>query len=157
MQPLQEPEKGAVVAAGLIGILVLLTPCTVLDLRKKKLPVIYIGIFLAAAVVINLVTGRIALWEMIFGILYGGVFLLISVLTKGAIGFGDGVMISAAGAWTGVVFTMTASIFAFLSAGIFGLIYIKVKKMDRKTKFPFAPFFLFNCLWIGVLEWITGG
>ena len=52
---------------------------------------------------------------------------------------------------------MTASIFSFLSAGIFGLVYIKVKKMDRKTKLPFAPFFLFSCLWIGVLEWITGG
>lgn len=157
MQPLQEPEKGAVVAVGLIGILILLVPCTVLDLWKKRLPVVYLGILLAAAVVINLVTGRAALWEILSGILYGGVFLLISVLTKGAIGFGDGVMIAATGAWTGVVFTMTASIFGFLSAGIFGLIYIKVKKMDRKTKLPFAPFFLFNCLWIGVLEWITGG
>ena len=139
-------------AAGLIGIAVLLIPSAILDVRKKKLPVIYLGVLLAAAVVVNLLTGRVSLWEMIAGILYGAVFLLISLLTKGAVGFGDGIMIAALGAWMGIVFDLSASIIGFLFAGIFGLIYIKVKKMDRKTKLPFAPFYTAACLALAIIE-----
>ena len=135
----------------------MLIPCAVLDIRKRKLPVIWLMVLMTAAFVTNLVLKRVSLWELIAGILYGGLFMLVSVLTKGSIGFGDGIMIAAAGALTGVLFVMSASIFGFLSAGIFGLVYIKVKKMDRKTKLPFAPFFTGACLLLEVLEMLQGG
>lgn len=137
---------------GLTGLVVILTPCAVLDLWKKKLPVVFLLVMLVAAFVTNLLLKRVVLWEMIAGVLYGGVFLLIAFLTKGSVGFGDGIMIAATGAWTGVLFVLSASVFGFLSAGIFGLIYIKVKKMDRKTKLPFAPFYTAACLALAVIE-----
>ena len=118
---------------------------------------IWLMVLMTAAFVTNLVLKRASLWELIAGVSYGGLLLLVSVLTKGSIGFGDGIMIAAAGAWAGILFTLSASIFGFLSAGIFGLIYIKVKKMDRKTKLPFAPFFTGACLLLEVLEMLQGG
>lgn len=144
-------------AVGLIGLAVLLLPCAVLDVWKRKLPVIALCILMAAAVAVNLVMQRISFWEILLGVLYGGSFLLISLLSKGAIGFGDGVMIAAAGAWTGILFVLYASIFGFLFAGIFGLVYIHVRKLDRKTRLPFAPFFTASCLLLSVLEMMSGG
>ncbi len=135
----------------------LLVPCTVMDVWQKKVPVAALCVLAAAAAVINLVTERVTWWEMLLGVLYGGSFLLISLLTRGAVGFGDGVMIAAAGAWTGITFVLCASIFGFLFAGIFGLVYIAVKKLDRKTKLPFAPFFTASCLLISILELVSGG
>ena len=82
---------------------------------------------------------------------------MVSRISKGAIGSGDGIMIAAAGAWTGIMFVLTASIAGFLLAGIFGLIYIKIRKLDRKTRLPFAPFFTAACLILAVLELIMGG
>ena len=154
---MQSPGKGALMWLDLVGLLVILIPCTILDIRKKKLPVIFLLVMLIAAFVTNLPLKRVPLWELIAGVLYGGMFLLVSVLTKGSVGFGDGIMIAAAGAWTGVLFVLSASIVGFLSAGIFGLVYIKVKKMDRKTKLPFAPFFTAACLALAIVELVTKG
>ena len=128
-----------------------------MDVWKKKVPVAALGVLMAAAAAINLTLGRVTWWEMLLGVLYGGSFLLISLLTKGAVGLGDGVMIAAAGAWAGIIFVLYASIFGFLFAGIFGLVYIKVKKLDRKTKLPFAPFFTASCLLFSILELVSGG
>ena len=139
------------------GLLVILGPCTVLDIRKRKLPVIYLLVLLTAAFLTNLLMERLSVWEMALGILYGLAFLLVSILTKGAIGFGDGVMIASTGAWIGIFFVLPASILAFLSAGVFGLIYIKVRRLDRKTRLPFAPFLTGACLTLWALELVTGG
>ena len=90
--------------AGLIGILgltLLLAPCVVLDVRKKKLPVIWLLLFLPVSFAVNLLVQRVSLWAMIFGVLYGGLFLCISLAAKGSIGFGDGIMIGSAGALQG--------------------------------------------------------
>lgn len=157
MQPLQGPQKGADVAVSLIGLSVLLVPCAVMDVWKKRLPVVALCILMAVAATVNLVMERLSWWEILLGVLYGGSFLLISLLSKGAVGLGDGVMIAAAGAWMGIMFVLYASIFGFLLAGIFGLLYIKVKKLDRKTKLPFAPFFTASCLLLSVLEMVSGG
>lgn len=156
MQPLQSPEKRADMAAGLIGISILLIPSAVMDIWKRKLPVIYLAVLLTAAVPLNLLTGRTDVWDLILGIVYGGTFLLVSIATRGAIGFGDGIMIASLGAWMGICFTLPATVFAFLSAGFFGLIYIRVKKKDRKTKLPFAPFLAAASLTLAVIELASG-
>lgn len=146
--------------AGLIGILgltLLLAPCVVLDVRKKKLPVIWLLLFLPVSFAVNLLVQRVSLWAMIFGVLYGGLFLCVSLAAKGSIGFGDGIMIGSAGALQGGMFVLMSSFTGFLFAGVFGLIYIKVKKLDRKTRLPFAPFFAAACLLLSVPELFTGG
>ena len=146
--------------AGLIGILglgVILAPCVVLDVRKKKLPVIWLLASLPVSFAVNLLTKRVSVWAMIFGIVYGGLFLCVSLAAKGSIGFGDGIMIGSAGALQGGMFVLMSSAAGFLFAGIFGLIYIKVRKMDRKTRLPFAPFFAAACLLLAVPELFTGG
>ena len=146
--------------AGLIGILgltLLLTPCVVLDVRKKKLPVIWLLASLPGSFAVNLLVQRVSLWAMIFGVLYGGLFLCVSLAAKGSIGFGDGIMIGSAGALQGGMFVLMSSAAGFLFAGAFGLIYIKVKKLDRKIRLPFAPFFAAACLLLSVPEFFTGG
>ena len=55
--------------AGLIGILgltLLLTPCVVLDVRKKKLPVIWLLLFLPVSFAVNLLTKRVSLCRIEF-------------------------------------------------------------------------------------------
>ena len=135
----------------------LLAPCVIMDLRKKELPLVYMLIFLPLSAAWNLFFARITLWDMVFGLLTGGVFLLVSWGTRGAIGFGDGVMMGATGVWMGGLFVIGASMAAFLTAGIFGIIYLKIRKLDRKTKLPFAPFFTAACLTMAVIGALQGG
>ena len=142
---------------GFLGLTVLLVPCVIMDIRKRKLPVIWLLGLLPVSFAVNLLTGRVSLWAMIFGVVYGGIFLLVALASRESIGYGDGIMIASAGALQGGMFVLLSSAAGVLIAGVFGLIVIKAKELDRKTRFPVAPFFAATCVLLAVPEFFTGG
>lgn len=127
------------------------------DIRKREILVTPTIAAAVTGVFWNLFGQHLAAAYVLCEMLPGGVLLLSAWLTRGQIGFGDGILVLACAAWTGfpdVLYIVTAGLF-FASAGagvIFILRYVlfsekrkKIRKAGRNARpssisVPFAPF-----------------
>lgn len=119
---------------------ILLILGSILDIKYKALPSWFLitgGIF---AVIGAFVLKPVNLWEMAGGLLLGGLLFVVSLLTRGALGKGDGIFIGIIGLNLG--FSIVLSIFmgALLLSAILAILLIVIKKANKKTAFPFLPF-----------------
>ena len=78
----------------------------------------------------------------------GSVFLIASNVTQGAIGLGDGYILTICGIVMGLYQVMVLIIFALCLVSAFGILLWVRKKAGRHTKIPFAPFI---CAGYGVI------
>ena len=128
---------------------------TISDFRKKEILIGTIPVFTITAVVMSVqaqVNGTafvLLFWDMIPGLL----LLILSVLTKGAVGFGDGLVVLVCGLYVGFLKTIAVIMGAFFLASLAGGVLIIFKKAHRKTALPFLPFLSAMC----VLLCIGGG
>ena len=85
---------------------------------------------------------------LVYAILLGG----FSILSKGAMGMGDVLIISSLGIMLDFWKFMAVIGMGLLSAGIYSGILLVMKKAKRKTEIPFVPFLLLGyvgglCIW----------
>ena len=113
------------------------------DLRKRQISLLISGIAGVGGIFLILV-GSISAKEAAMGACVGAVLLLLSILTKDAIGFGDGLITVVTGCYLGGRDNL-------LLAAIFGISILIIKKVDKKKECPFVPFVLFA--YIGMLVW----
>lgn len=78
----------------------------------------------------------------------GSVFLIASIVTKGAVGIGDGYILMVCGMVLGLYQVVILIILALCLASAFGILLWVRKKAGRHTKIPFAPFI---CAGYGVI------
>ena len=133
----------------ILGIFLLI--CSVTDIRSKRISAAVLIVFAAAGCALFFIYRPVSLFEETAGLLFGMVFIGLSILTEGKVGLGDGLMMMVTGVFLGArencVLIMTA---CFLSA-IFSLICLVLKKAGRNTEFPFAPFILISFIFRRVL------
>ena len=80
-------------------------------------------------------------WDLILtGIGFTAVFILISRITRSAIGIGDAFITGVIGLYLGFFHTVTVIFLALLLGGVISIILFVMKKVSRKTPLPFAPF-----------------
>ena len=140
----------------LFGGAALLVPAVVMDIRFKTLPVWFLIGFGLAAIPVHLLLRTLSLWEMGLGLFTGLLVLLVGALTKWKIGCGDGILSCALGLWAGVSSLLVSLVLASLSAGIYGVIAIALRKKTRKSEIPFAPF-LAGCFLLTEIVMIVCG
>lgn len=111
------------------------------DIRKKEICVPVLCIFLAGGIFFRISGGTF--WtEGLISMGIGALAAVISVLTRGEVGFGDGLLILAMGSvlksgeLLGILFA------ALLLCGIYSGLQLLVFKKKRDTEIPFAPFLL---------------
>lgn len=121
--------------AGLL-LLAILTPE---DIRKKTLSVNTIILFMFLAIIYRGLVGRLFSHEAIACLVPGGILLLLAVITRESIGFGDGMVVMVLGLWIGAWLTTIVVCIGTLFAGVYGVICI-IKK--RKDPIAFVPFLL---------------
>lgn len=109
------------------------------DIREKKISACKIFIFAVFAVMYRGLEYQYPFSEIVCCILPGGILLLVSLLTKESIGYGDGVAVMVLGLWTGAWFTAGVLCVAVILAGLFGIGYLVMGKRDA---IPFIPFLL---------------
>ena len=125
-----------------VFVLIVLIIEAVTDLKKQEINIPVSGIMAAAAIPIYFFAKDISVLNSIIGIAEGLLLILISVMTKGQIGMGDGILLAACGLMLGGKDNFIMFFFACLfSAVVSGLIML-VKKADKKTKIPFVPFMI---------------
>lgn len=126
-----------IIALAFIGI------CAVFDMKKKEIPLILAITGILAALGINLYqigNGTQSLLEMAFSLLPGVFLLLISFLTREKVGYGDGLLLLAAGLFIGFYQCLLALCFSLIFSSVFGVLLLLVRKADRSSEIPFVPF-----------------
>lgn len=136
----------------LIGLIVLLSPCICTDVRKRELPVIYIGTFGLLSVIANLLFQWTEPLDMLLGAGVGLILFAGSFFSKGAIGAGDGILMAVIGIWCGAILAIPILMIAVLSAAVIGGITAFRRRQNWKLQLPFAPFLGFA----GVVQCVIG-
>lgn len=88
--------------------------------------------------------------RVIAALVGGALFLLISLLTRGALGGGDIKLIACLGLWFGPGPLLMISLFGIITGGISALIMLLTGKKKRKSAFAYGPYFI-----IGALGWMS--
>lgn len=109
------------------------------DIRERQIAMCKV-IFFAGLSILYRVFMRQVSWNEIGWCLFpGGLLLLLAILSKESIGYGDGIAVLVLGLWTGGWFTLTVVCAGIMLSGIWGMICILRKKTDP---IPFIPFLL---------------
>ncbi len=122
-----------------VGGLLFLAGIATEDIKEKKVSIYKILIAGIVALIYQLLIGNYNLWIFLESFFPGIVLLLIALITKESIGFGDGMAVIVFGLWTGWLFTMQVVCIGFLAAGFYGL-YCCIRK--KKETIPFIPFLI---------------
>lgn len=119
-----------------------LTICSITDLIKRQIYLKVIILFFAMGVVMFFINGDLSVVEELGGVFLGIILLFLARISSERIGYGDGLMIAVSGAYTGLFMNIRLLMWAlFLSAAVSAILLI-IKKADRHTQLPFAPFVL---------------
>ncbi len=132
----------------LVLILTLLQSLALIDIKLKIIPNLLLGICLAVRLVLYIAefilsrNGFIAIIKSdLIGFAFGFCLLLIiSLITKQSIGFGDVKLFGIIGITLGMTCTFMTLFSASVISAVYGIALMIIKKKSGKTSMPFAPF-----------------
>ncbi|MCR5250337.1 MAG: hypothetical protein K6E50_07010 [Lachnospiraceae bacterium] len=113
---------------------------SVMDIRRKALPVSYL-IFCAIGSVVILILQQADLRELCIGLVPGLVLLLCGKLTS-CVGAADAVLMMLLGGMYGIGGGGEQLMYALLLAAIAAIFLIMMHRAGRKSTLPFVPFLL---------------
>ncbi len=119
----------------------LLIIVTLIDLKTQEIPDRLIIFGLMAGLLFNLYDIKADMLQGILGFLLGGgAFLIIAMVTQGAMGGGDIKLMAVLGLFFGWKMIILIALLSFLLGAIISLILIATKIKGRKDYIPFGPF-----------------
>lgn len=121
------------------------------DMKERELPVLFLQVFAGLGILFNGLWKYQNLWEVVLGSLFGTAFLVIGVLTKEQIGYGDGIGLVILGILEGFKGMLPIVTGAFLLSGIYGLWSLLGVKKSGDTAIPFFPFLLLTFMGVTLL------
>jgi len=89
----------------------------------------------------------ILLENFIAAIIGGGFFLLLTIITRGALGGGDVKLIFGLGFYLGAEKLLDVVLYGSIFGGLAGLTMILTKKKDRKSYFAYGPYFTLTAIY----------
>ena len=119
---------------------VFLTIGSILDIKTRCIPKIYLYIFSAIILILSLFNTKLPFNEHLYGIIPGAIFLLISRLTNGAIGTGDSLVIALLGLVYGISLHIELLFITFGLLLFTSIAMVAFKKANKKTSLPMIPF-----------------
>lgn len=127
-------------ALGILGV------HAVMDVQKKRVNLLLMGICLAAGVIWQVFGQKTDVGEILLSCLPGALLLAMAYLTEQKIGYGDGWIVVTAGVWTG-----TWDVFLILTGGMLVCavcsgVLLALKKVRREDSLPFIPFLFVGCI-----------
>lgn len=132
-------------AFALLALVTIQLVSSINDLYNKTIPLklMFLGIILGFACFIS-VNGAYAVKNYILGGLAAFlIMLLLIIISKKQIGGGDLWLMTLTGSFTGIQFYFSVLFISIILVGIYSLLLVLVKRANKKTEIPFAPFILF--------------
>ena len=125
-------------------IVTMLLISAIQDIKQKEVCIWIIGL---GAIFISICIpfcNSFSLMDSIGGVVVGGGVVLISKLTRGKVGMGDGFMLCATGVGLGLWGNLELFAFALFMAAVLCIILLVLRLIDRKKSIPFIPFLLLS-------------
>lgn len=123
-------------------LLLLLIICAVEDFKRKEVTVTYILLFGTVGVVLHLFYPNCSIYSMLWGLLLGISIMAVSLLSRGSIGMGDGILLTVTGVYLGGYENLELFLLGLFLAGIWSLGLLVLRKKKRKERIAFIPFLL---------------
>lgn len=114
---------------------------SICDVRTRKINTIVCILFGGIGLFMFDVRNSKSVLSVAGGILTGACLMVLSYLTREAVGMGDGWVVAAVGIWAGGEKTLAALMGALFLAAGFGIVRMVLRKADGKTEMAFVPFF----------------
>jgi leader peptidase (prepilin peptidase)/N-methyltransferase len=122
----------------ILGVLLLI--CTIQDLTKKRVYLWVIGIGSALTFICLPFIEKLSVANCIGGLAVGLVTLMISKMTDGKIGVGDGILLCVTGIGLGFWNNLELFGIALFLAAVISIFLLLSRIVDRKKSIPFIPF-----------------
>lgn len=130
----------------LYGLFLIVFSAAIVDAKRKIIPnlLILVGlVFRAGIYVYEIFTVeeiKAVLWNDLIGLGIGFGFLaLVSLLSRGALGFGDAKLFGVIGITAGAFCTYSTLLISLILAAVISVVCLLRKKMGRKDSIPFGP------------------
>lgn len=121
--------------------------CTVTDVRQRLIGKRILGVYAASAFLGHEIMGTCTMGGIVAGMIPGMICLMLSRISREALGYGDSLLILATGISLGLMRCTELLIWAFLFSGLWALILLVCKRSSRKRELPFVPFLMLG-FWI---------
>lgn len=113
--------------------------CTYEDVVRRKISVLILLLFGIIGVILHLVFQEQSIFNLLGGMLIGALIVLLGRVSKGGIGYGDGLLLVISGVYLGLVENLQLFLLATLIASIWALFLLIILKKGRKYKIAFVP------------------
>ncbi|MCI9136819.1 MAG: hypothetical protein HFH48_04535 [Lachnospiraceae bacterium] len=124
------------VLLGLLGL------CSWEDIKSKELTVIYILMFGIGGMLLHLFCPIHSIYSIMWGILLGVILMVLSWLTGGTIGMGDGILLVVTGVYLGGANNLELFLTGLLLAAFWSLGLLLFHRKGGREKIAFVPFLL---------------
>ena len=125
-----------------ICLIIILGVICVFDIKRKKIPVYMLIVLAAAGIISNFTVGEFDIEKRIIAILPGMILLIVSMITKQQIGYGDGMIILIMGLYIDIDDILSIVLSSFLLSSIAAIILMTVFKKKKNFEMAFSPFLL---------------
>lgn len=116
--------------------------CSYTDIKKKEIYFKVLLPFFLTGVIAAAVSGREAVLAALLGAAAGIALLLLSFITRGAIGEGDGLVLVVTGVFLGISENLRLLTVALFLSALFSVGAMIIKGWKRDRELPFVPFLL---------------
>lgn len=124
-------------------LLIFVLQITIVDIKEYIVPDESIIAMLLLGLIIFPVNPYVSFVTAVIGFFgLGGIMFLLSKVSEGQIGMGDAKLIAVLGLWLGIKSCFMVFLYALILGGIYGLVLMAVRHINRKTEIPFVPFVL---------------
>ena len=126
----------------MIQLIIFLGIISIIDISTKKIPVILL-IIMGIAGGVYIISCDKSVINTVISIMPGGILLMMAFFTKEQIGYGDAVVVTLMlGLFVSVDIVCSSLVMGLTIAGIVSVVYIVIKRADRKKQIAFTPFLL---------------
>ena len=112
------------------------------DIRKREIPVKLSVFFAVLGLGIQAWFGKMEAVHILAGATVGIALLGVSLLSREALGYGDGITVAVLGIYIGFAANVEVVLLAFFLSGVVSGILLLARKRSRKESIPFVPFLL---------------
>ncbi|HCL03321.1 MAG TPA: hypothetical protein DHW61_13105 [Lachnoclostridium phytofermentans] len=116
------------------------------DIKRKEISCWWLISLLPLIFIELAIPSEITFIERIFGVLLGLFFVILSKVTRGQIGIGDGYVLCAIGVILGISKSAILLSYAFLLTSVVSIVLLVLFRWNRKKTIPFVPFLFLGYL-----------
>lgn len=144
-----EPLHAAIIALYAAALIV----CTGTDLLAYRVPNVITYPAILGAIAIGLLMPDANRADVIAGgLVTGGTFLVMSIVTGGGMGMGDVKLAFFTGFALGLTFGVAALLITAIGGGVIAVLLLVTRIRDRRDPIPYAPFIAAGALYVMLMQ-----